>query len=1340
MLNFRGGDEGHMLHHAGFLREQDPITAECFLPPPVSFPRPWQRVAVNPVPGQRRQRKIWKRVGGLGSANSDYIRAMAELEQQGQGSRKRARQASHIPPWGDAQWNTRGKESHDGKQDLAEARAIVSLVKEEEATAAAETDNSTRLRPSMFPEESLKWVPRKRHNSRWPIEPRREEATSARMVAAMQPLIEFDVPAEPQPTDTTLQIDESQMRRRSTRRLSRRISLFPSENSPRKLSMVALSPAKTSKPVLSPVKRPPVTLSPAKVADSPLRSFRVNATPTKVVLESPKTSPPEQSPSKASTITQTQDVTVTPVVKPTPTNSFHAPASPVPLIFDQPTPDAQAEPQHETRRRVSLYSARRIDRGSSGASRLLALKAGRGSPNRRHSFTAIGERPVNVREGTKGRRNTLDMLHAAPEVIHDITPRCEDDAECTMPAPMADEVVEIDMKTNPDIFGQQQKAVETPQLHNLYPGDGAEEEKPVPEPEVSSDTVIPPAEPVTGPPHVMPSSSVTETLGVAGGADAGPRVAAFHQAATGPDACAADIKDRDRTSGLEDCSAISTAKELTTLGADEEQSTTMFAPHDPEGLSTIYEEPSIADVLSSGESGTEEPQRLTLDASSASSVDKQQDSDKASTTPSSEMSAHGEPDKDDQGPAEVSTETDSTFDIAAKHVITTRDALSSPDSPDQGREAASDWVPQQAPTNNLGEHDGLVNPSEDSVAPPAADDSACRAFSFDLGTRLSTADSGSPSRISSSGPPFLGTVTRSLTAQAPAAPAEPEPEVGSVTDAAQHERPGFTPINTRQTSPSQGTSIRVLDQLDGSGPEPESTEPDDLDEDELIEEQLQEDMAEEVTIATDEDFTLTVEDAPRVENDTLQLRAMHDDSEMEMLRKFVTRVAADKNAKAVAEGLAKKASRPPRRSGPAVSMTSSSGSPMPIAKPESGTPVRRKPLGERSPNSPSPAKKRKLGELLDFPVKDKDSADPQNKDKDNGDNNGHHHNKRRRRRLDPVLAEPTPSPSPEPASLASPAPTTAAPRRSTRTATRTARNRVALRPTAPSANAIALSMIPARFSGMGMGTVDDEAALEAHLAASARARQQRSEEKDLATVTRVNTRKNKAGAVPPQMVLAKQAEDPQGWRMRELKGVFDAREAREKRGGETGKKAKGVRWAEELVSFHTCEEVLVERGDAVMQDVEDVEGVMEGDEIAEAEPMMKAETKPKAVKKAVVVTPPTSGAGSTRRAAAAASTGAGTTTRRSSRLQAPTPVKKMGRASSNEKLGPATASASKARALPKLAPAPAAAPAGAAAGSSSSTATLSRTGAMTTRRSKIAKLGMSANGTPGPKRRGRATA
>jgi hypothetical protein len=583
------------------------------------------------------------------------------------------------------------------------------------------------------------------------------------------------------------------------------------------------------------------------------------------------------------------------------------------------------------------------------------------------------------------------------------------------------------------------------------------------------------------------------------------------------------------------------------------------------------------------------------------------------------------------------------------------------------------------------------------------------------------------------------------------------------------ETSGFTPINTRLFSPCPDVADRPEHRRKSNEGEAERVGAEDLDADEITEEEALVDTDDDL-ITADEDFTLMVEGAPHVENDTLQLRVNHDDSETEMLRNFVTRVTADKNAKAAAAAaeaaaIASEPGRPIRRSRPSFSVTSSSGSPIPIPKSDPDTPPGRIPLVEKSTNSPSPAKKRKLEELLDFPSKNHDRANPTEEDpapRNNKESDGPRLIKRRRRRLDPVLAEPTPALSPEPEN-------NPPRRRSTRTSARlvTRNTRVALRPSAPSANSIAFSMMPLRFPGM-TGTLDDEAALEAHLAASARARQQRSEEKDLATVTRVNTRKNKAGAVPPQMVLAQLADDP-GWRMRELKGVFEAREAKEREG--KAKREVRVRWAEELVTFHQGgEEDDTGTGGKVLageflRDLGSLSGEdtgrpgMEVDEIAEAEPLdlVKSEGKPVVVKKAVVVPPAGSGSGSgalpSKRTAGGASAA-----RRSSRLQTPTPVTKLvgGKSAKGEKPGlsqAASAAPSRTRALPRLAPAPAPASAPvagitpAASGSSlvvpgtttASTTKGNGTGTgMATRRSKIAKLGMSVNGTPAPKRRGRA--
>lgn len=75
----------------------------------------------------------------------------------------------------------------------------------------------------------------------------------------------------------------------------------------------------------------------------------------------------------------------------------------------------------------------------------------------------------------------------------------------------------------------------------------------------------------------------------------------------------------------------------------------------------------------------------------------------------------------------------------------------------------------------------------------------------------------------------------------------------------------------------------------------------------------------------------------------------------------------------------------------------------------------------------------------------------------------------------------------------------------------------------------------------------------------------KNEEKELAALTRVNTRKNKGGALFPADVLAKKSEekDDPASRQRALKEVFDDRLLKEKR----GKSRKSVVWAEELAQY-----------------------------------------------------------------------------------------------------------------------------------------------------------------------------
>ncbi|KAL2259434.1 hypothetical protein VTK26DRAFT_6898 [Humicola hyalothermophila] len=1390
--------------------EQDQVTAECFQPPPATFPRAWERVAIAPLSSQRRQLRIWKRVSGPAAAfaNSEYVRAMTELARQGQGSKKRTRQASHVPVWGDAKWDPRVEDRRDGKWDLIEARASIPIAKGDSATAPASTGDNTTTKAATFPEDRLTWVPRKRHNSRWPIEPKKENP--ARMVAESQPLIEYNVPPSPEVGDVSLRMDDTQMRKRPTRRLSKRFTLIPGDGSPRKLPM-NLSAAKNPAPALSPVKRPPIPLSPTKVTDSPLGSFRMNATPTKVVLDSPKTAPPGPSPLKPSGCSHsTTQVSVPSVATntPEPGSPTHLPASPVPLLFDQPTPEIEAETKQEARRRFSLQSARRNDRGSNGISRLLALKNGRKSPNRRHSFTSV-YLTGDSQQSTKNRRNTLDSFGVRPNEVREALKTQDSPVDAAQDGNIG-EFVEIDMKTSHDIFVQPTKPIHpAPQSHINGESEAAASNQ-APSPLVASvtDSIFPVKE-TPAQPDALSGSPRQDHACVTGEERDGGDVEAA-------DPCqAATWSKADHTVTPQDSPQKSSSPPLAaTVGeptdpTPEEQHQDMFTSSDPERLSTIYEESSIMADQDSGMSASapviDEPGRVASPQSSSENEPSSEDeSSETLGTPQSESSmsparttnadqVFGKEQQAVEGMADVGVAKAST-----NHVATVSDALSPSDSPQRDREASLTVTAEPQTQGQTDEETALSS----SPTAPLQDSDICGAVPLDLELEDRRA---SPERPTEAMP-------HDDASQVPEHPGTSEVG-GSLT---QQEGPGFTPINGRQISPTDTSAVMMGDATNSPEAEPESCahESDEGDDDD------------------DDEVDVMVDgEGLRIENDTLQLRDLHEDSETEMLRKFVTRVAADKNAKAAAAAaaLAEKTTRRKRRAGSTDSVSSTTGSP--VANSELDTPANRKPLGEKSPNSPS--KKRKLDEVENDLAKDK--GDAQNPA---GHSSEEPQPKRRRKRIDPVLeiaSAPSSTASREPNSSLAAAPTDTAsstpassapgPRRSTRTRS----TRVALRPTAPSANSIALSMIPVRLPGMG--AMDDEgAAIEAHLTAMAR---QRSAEKDLAAVTRANTRKNKAGAVMPKVVLQRQAEDP-NWRMRELKGVWDAKEKRkgggksggmgggegEVEGGMTagdgegqkkGRKGKGVRWAEDLVRYQDEEqpEQLSVITGAARQGLggevvsgEDVD-MMDVDEIAEAAPMPPP-TAPAVKEKRVIattrkaVTPATSTASappSTSTTTTTTTTATTTTTTRrtrSFRLQTPTPVEKLSAAAAptaGEKTKPKPASSAAparptrtTRALPrrassasasasasKRAPAPvptpsptptttaparrpAAAPtsktgksataasAKRSPASTSSSSSSSSSSGMATRRTRIAGLGMSGNGTPAPKRRGRSVA
>ena len=82
----------------------------------------------------------------------------------------------------------------------------------------------------------------------------------------------------------------------------------------------------------------------------------------------------------------------------------------------------------------------------------------------------------------------------------------------------------------------------------------------------------------------------------------------------------------------------------------------------------------------------------------------------------------------------------------------------------------------------------------------------------------------------------------------------------------------------------------------------------------------------------------------------------------------------------------------------------------------------------------------------------------------------------------------------------------------------------------------------------------------------------RNEEKELAALTRVNTRKNKGNALTALEVLAKKSEEKEDPVMRQklLKEVFDEKMERGRQDKEKkGREKKSVTWAEELAQFQT---------------------------------------------------------------------------------------------------------------------------------------------------------------------------
>ncbi|CAK7220161.1 hypothetical protein SBRCBS47491_004095 [Sporothrix bragantina] len=479
----------------------------------------------------------------------------------------------------------------------------------------------------------------------------------------------------------------------------------------------------------------------------------------------------------------------------------------------------------------------------------------------------------------------------------------------------------------------------------------------------------------------------------------------------------------------------------------------------------------------------------------------------------------------------------------------------------------------------------------------------------------------------------------------------------------------------------------------------------------------------------------------------------HEDSETEMLRKFVTRVKADKTAKAAAaaeeasaRSLAKLQRK--RRSGSTGSTASSSGSPMTkkessniLASPFNLEP--RVPFGKKDHNmSPSPKKKRRAVTILEG------SDENRTHDllsKPSFDDNSPPRPKRRRRKMevdtDSIFNPEFMTSSKGGNSAAANSEAAPGPRRSKRTRSQTPVK------TAAAATNSALSLIPVRLPGSLNLNGEDSYGLSASSLSL-----RRNDEKNLTAITRVNTNKNKGNADPPCVVVARQSHEALR-ALREQKSVFDSPLVPQKTSGKdkdktdgedshgksrrgkkaSNKPAKSVRWAEVLARFQTADGEPGDKpatafsptsGDAVGEPEPTIKSALAGSARAsakEAEQQAPVEALMAVEPEAVVAAAPMITSPMPATTTDTEKTSIPRRTTRVSRLQPPTPRKVI-----------ASAAAAKAASVPAPAPALAepapmglkALPSGAAGAKR-----------MATRRAKIVGMGMAANGTPAPKRR-----
>ncbi|KAI3394665.1 hypothetical protein diail_2475, partial [Diaporthe ilicicola] len=438
-----------------WLKDTTFVSADFFQPPSSILPHAWERIAVPPATSSHGRGKLFKRVPGQ-SVDTKYNTVVAELESQGFGGRKRVKMSSHKRVWGLSKFDIAYETEKTDNYDIGRARYQVKRAYKQIAEDNENILKNARpsKRPSFDPSE-LKWTPRKRHNTRWPVNPPTWEA----MIGECQPLTIFeldvdqiddiafweqenqiDQPQQEQDEQLNKQHDDHQRsKKRSRRRRSvvQRPSLSTiSEEHKEPSGVPALTPGTKYRPMYTaPANRWSAAAekyyASQKVASSPLKKFTMAATPNGVTTgdaeedeETNESSVIEITNERghfrcpSSPLSSRSATTTASNRKRKAQNEIISQRSPIRrrssntmAIFDQPTPEVHTEPEHETKRRVSLDNARRSDRQSemTNFKKVRSWVASTFTGRRRSFAETVEEQEDQDEQPRRKRRHTLDV-------------------------------------------------------------------------------------------------------------------------------------------------------------------------------------------------------------------------------------------------------------------------------------------------------------------------------------------------------------------------------------------------------------------------------------------------------------------------------------------------------------------------------------------------------------------------------------------------------------------------------------------------------------------------------------------------------------------------------------------------------------------------------------------------------------------------------------------------------------------------------------------------------------------------------------------------------------------